>query len=53
MCMGMFNVSGYLMAAFHHATLTECSSDEGYFSYFYGFNAYYTIDINDFVKNEP
>lgn len=53
MCMGMFNVSGYLIAAFHHATLTEWSSDEGYFSYFYGSNAYYTIDINNFVKNEP
>lgn len=30
----MFNVSGYLMAAFHHATLTECSSDEGIFRIF-------------------
>lgn len=53
MCIGMFNVSGHLMAVFHHAILTGGSSDEGYFPYFYGSNAYYAIDINNFVKNEP
>ena len=53
MCIGMSNVNGYLMAAFHHAILTGGSSDEGHFPYFYGSNAYYAIDINSFVKNEP
>lgn len=53
MCIGMFNVSGNLMAVFHHAILTGGSSDEGYFPYFYGSNAYYAIDINNFVKKEP
>lgn len=52
MYMGMFNVSGYLMAAFHHATLTGGSSDEGYFPYFYDSNTHHSIDINQFVKNE-
>ncbi len=48
--------SRYQIAAYvehSHATLTEWSSDEGYFLYFYGSNAYYPIDINSFVKNEP